>query len=266
MRGVSGLAVVAGLAWGQTAPNTATEIANIRDRVRTYLEELPRVTCIERTRQTIRVPLAELTETREDSCDTHQYKLFAVQSLDGLGDRVHKQRRTAAVDWRDRLKEASLDASTGFLAALVDPQADARFRWVRIAKLHGRAVSVYAFYAAMPEGYLLADSHGSVRVPFKGLLYADAGTNALVRVEIQCVHIPRKSDYEGVDVVVDFGSFNVNGRRVELPSHSLVRFQMKSGDAANAADYRGYRLADFGVDSRIRFVDGSAGETKEGKR
>jgi hypothetical protein len=96
---------------------------------------------------------------------------------------------------------------------------------------------------------------GSVRVPFKGLLYADSATSALVRVEIQCVDIPRKSEYEGADVTVDFESFDVNGRTMELPSHSSVRFQMKMGDATNEADYRGYRLANFGVDSQIRFGD-----------
>lgn len=271
MRAGFGLAMLAGLAWGQTAPNTATEIASIRDQVRTYLDELPQITCTESTRQTIRIALAELTETREDSCDIHQYKLFAVQSMAGLGGRASEQparrnRGPVALDWRARLKEASLGATTGFLAALLDPQADAGFRWVRMGKLNGRAVSVYAFYAAMPEGYLLADSNGSVRVPFKGLLYADAATNALVRVEIRCVHIPRASDYDGADVAVDFGSFVVNGRMVELPSHSIVRFQMKTGDAANEADYRGYRLASFGVDSQIRFVDESADEKKEDKR
>lgn len=83
MRAGLGLAMVAGLAFGQTAPNTATEIAIIRDRVRTCLDQMPRITCIERTRQTIRIAGAELTETREDSCDTHQYKLFAVQSMAG---------------------------------------------------------------------------------------------------------------------------------------------------------------------------------------
>jgi hypothetical protein len=263
MRGGFGLALLAGLAWGQTAPSASTEIANIRDRVRTYLDELPQVTCIERTRQTISVAGSELTETREDSCDTRQYKLFAVQSMAGLGRHKEPNTRVAAPEWRDRLKEASLDQSTGFLAVLVDPHADAGFRRLRMSKLNGRAVWAYAFYAAMPEGYLLADSSGSVRIPFKGLLYADAATSALVRVKIQCVDIPRQSEYVGADVTVDFGSFDVNGRMVELPAHSLIRFQMKDGDAANEADYRGYRLADFGVDSQIRFVDEPADEKED---
>jgi hypothetical protein len=139
MRAGLGLAMLAGLAWGQTAPDTATEIASIRDRVRTYLDELPRITCIESTRQTISIPLAKLTETREDSCDTRQYKLFAVQSMAGLAGRANREpkprkglnRSPASSDWRDQLKEASLTAGTGFLAVLVDSHGDARFRRVR---------------------------------------------------------------------------------------------------------------------------------------
>jgi hypothetical protein len=107
----------------------------------------------------------------------------------------------------------------------------------------------------MPEGYLLADSNGSVRVPFIGLLYADAATSTLVQVEIQCVDIPRDSEYIGADVTVDFGVFDVTGRSIDLPSHSRVRFQARQGDATNEADHRAYRLAEFGTDTQIKFGD-----------
>src|SRR5580658_4918760 len=83
-------AAVAGVAWGQTAPDAATEIARIRDRIRTYFDQLPRITCTERTRQTIRMAGAESTETREDSCDTHQHKLYSVQTLGVLGGKYYE--------------------------------------------------------------------------------------------------------------------------------------------------------------------------------
>jgi hypothetical protein len=250
--------MLAGVASGQPFPESP-QIATIRETIRTYLDQLPRVTCIERTRQTVRIVHAQSTETREDSCDTHQYKLYAVQSVGILGGRAYEQpaerARLVAPDWRERLKEASLGAATGFLAALVDPKADADFRWVRMGKVNGRAVSVYAFHAAMPEGYVLADAIGSVRVPFKGFLYADAATGALVRVELQCVDIPGESEYIGAEVAVDFSTFDVAGGRIELPAHSQVQFQMKRGAAINEADYSAYRLANFYTDSGIRFAD-----------
>src|SRR5579863_1768556 len=125
-------AVAAGVAWGQTAPDTATEIARIRDKIRTYLDQLPRITCTERTRQTLRVAGAESTETREHSCDTHQYKLYSVQTLGLLGGKYYEpSNERTAPDWREQLREASLGASTEFLGALVDPRADAGLRRVR---------------------------------------------------------------------------------------------------------------------------------------
>jgi hypothetical protein len=160
-------------------------------------------------------------------------------------------------NWREHLKDASLGTSTGFLAALVDPRADAGLRWVRSGRAHGRAVSLYSFQTASPEGFVLAEAAGSVRVPFKGLLYADAATGALVWMEIQCVGIPRDSEYIAVEVSVDFGSFNVAGHALNLPAHSRVRFRMKQGDTTNEAEYSAYRIAEFGTDTRIQFDDES---------
>jgi hypothetical protein len=250
-------AVVASAAWGQTASDAA-QIGKIRENIRTYLDQLPRITCTERTRQTIRMAGAESTETREDSCDTHQYKLYSVQTLGLLGGKNYElNKKRTAPDWREQLKDASLGASTGFLAALVDPQADAGLRWVRAGRANGRAVSLYAFQAATPEGFLLAEATGSVRVPFKGLLYADAATGAPAWVEIQCIGIPRESEYIGAEVTVDFGLFDVAGRELNLPAHSRVRLRMKQGDTTNEAEYSAYRIAEFGTDTRIKFGDES---------
>jgi hypothetical protein len=246
-------AVLAGVAWGQIAPDSAAEIARVQENIRTYLDQLSRITCTERTRQSIRVARAESTEIREDSCDTHQYKLYSVQTLGLLGGKLLGPEN----NWREHLKDASLGTSTGFLAALVDPRADAGLRWVRSGRAHGRAVSLYSFQTASPEGFVLAEAAGSVRVPFKGLLYADAATGALVWMEIQCVGIPRDSEYIAVEVSVDFGSFNVAGHALNLPAHSRVRFRMKQGDTTNEAEYSAYRIAEFGADTRIQFDDES---------
>jgi hypothetical protein len=135
-----------------------------------------------------------------------------------------------------------------------------------MATVSGRKVSMISFRVSASDGYALADTVRTMRVPYTGLIYTDPETGAFVRIEIRCVDIPRDSEYDGADVDIDFSSFRVNGRMVELPSHSVVRFRMKRGDAANEADYSGYRLADFGTDTQIRFVDESAEEKKEDKR
>lgn len=239
------LVLFAGSACGQTGPDA--ELGKVRENIRAYLDELPRITCTEDTRQTVRVGGAATTETREDGCDTHEYKRLSLLSADVLRGRAYQP--------RERLTDASLETSSGFLATLVDPHVDAGLRWISTLKMKGRAVSVYTFHAAMPEGFLLADTSGPVRVPFKGLLYADAGTGALLHAQIECFDIPRGSEYIGADVSVEFSVFNVAGRRIELPSHSRIHFRMQNGSTTNEADYSGYRLAEFGTNSDIKFGD-----------
>jgi hypothetical protein len=250
LRRASVWAVLAGLAWGQPTQDSA-EVGRVRENIRTYLDELPRITCTEDTRQAVRVAGAESTETREDSCDAHEYKLLSVLSAGVLRGRAQEPYRERAA----ALSDASLGTTTGFLAALVDSKADAGFRWVRMVKVSGHALSVYAFHAAMPAGYLLADSKGSVRVPFNGLLYADAANGALVHVQIECVEIPRESEYVGADVAIEFSVFNVAGRSLNLPSHSRVHFRMQNGSTTNEAEYSGYRLAEFSINTGIKFGD-----------
>jgi hypothetical protein len=75
-----------------------------------------------------------------------------------------------------------------------------------------------------------------VRIPFKGLLYAYAATGALMWVEMQCIGIPAES-YMAASVRVDFGSFDLAGRELNLQAHSRLHFRMKQGDATNEAEY-----------------------------
>lgn len=263
MLGAASLILVSLIAQLEGGPAPRRQVNNvphdllekIRGSARAYVDELGRLTCTEDTRQTVRTAGVIWTERREDGCDTTEYKLFAVQAVGIAGPKVNVKR--ASADWPERLREASLGTATGFLASLADPNIDADLRWVQMATLKGRTVSAVSFHMPAADGYLLADSKRTVRVPYTGLVYADPETGAFVRVRIWCVDIPRDMEYEGAEVAIDFKVFLINGRLVDLPSHSVVRFRMEHGDATNEADYNGYRLADFSTDSAIQF-DNSA--------
>jgi hypothetical protein len=121
--------------------------------------------------------------------------------------------------------------------------------------LNRRRVSVFSFRVPASQGFALADAKGTVRVPYKGLLYADPVTGDLIRVALASVDLPHDSEYTGVDLTLEFRSFNIAGRRVGLPSDSLVHFQMVRGEATNEADYSSYRLASFSANAEINFGD-----------
>jgi hypothetical protein len=245
----------------QEIHDPAALIGRIQEQARIYIEDLSRLTCIAKTRQTVSVAGVTLSEMREDSCDTKQYKLFSVQSLSLAGGSAydpaeHRGRTTS--DWRERLTAASLESSSEFL--LVLPHTD--FRWLRMDTLNGRRVSVFFFHVPASEGFALPDATRTVRVPYNGLLYTDPVTGAFIRVALTCLDIPRDSGYTGADLTLEFQSFDVGGGSVGLPSHSLVHFQMVRGRATNEADYSSYRLASFSANAEITFGD----EVPEEKR
>jgi hypothetical protein len=263
------LALFAGSAIGQNTAsddsgNGAAAIQRIREQARTYIQDVPQLSCTLSTRQTVTIAGFALSESREDSCDTKLYKLFAVQAVtlaEGPAAFRNRSRRAAgdsvSSDWRDRLAEASLESASAFLAALVDPHTRTEFMWVRTGTLKDRRVSVFSFRVPASEGYALVDTMRTIRVPYKGLLFADPLTSALIRVEIKCVNIPRDSEYTGADLALDFSPSRVGGRLLPLPSHSVVHFQMTRGEATNEANYRSYRL--FSTDSEMKF-ETEAGE------
>jgi hypothetical protein len=245
----------------QKIPDPAELTEKIQEQARTYIDDLSRLTCITKTRQTVSIAGVTLSETREDSCDTKQYKLFAVQSLALAGGSAydpapHRGRTTS--NWRERLTDASLESNSEFLLAL----AHTDFRWLRMDTLNGRIVAVFSFHVPASEGFALADATRTMRVPYKGSLYADPITGAFIRVMLTCMDIPRDSEYTGAELVLQFQSFNIERGSVDLPSHSRVHFQMVGGQATNEADYSSYRLANFSANTEITFGD----EVPEEKR
>lgn len=86
--------------------------------------------------------------------------------------------------------------STGDFGTLLgntfDPNAGTDFRWDRWATLRSQRMYVFAFRVPQPKGYGLVESKRTLLVAYKGLLYADPQTGAVLRIELQC-DIPKDS-------------------------------------------------------------------------
>jgi hypothetical protein len=98
------------------------------------------------------------------------------------------------------------------------------------------------------------ESKRTIRVPYKGLVYADPQTGAVVRIEMEC-EIPDDSECKRLELAVDYKAAEVAGREFILPFH----FHMRSRQAPNAfviaetvneADYNGYRRFEGYVSGR----------------
>ena len=250
-----------------SGPSNAAEEAASLNAVRGYAlrdaRSLPHYTCTQTTRQTIGIANFTLTESREDTCGSERNPLFATQAV-ALAEGPSRADRRAAgppgnvssgpvsADGRDPFTEMFLPGEFGrFLGIVFDPETGADVRWDRMATLNGRRVNVFAFRVPQSRGYRLVESTRTIQVPFKGLVYADYQTAAVVRLEMKCIDIPADSEYTGADLTLDYKPARVAGQEFILPSHSRVDFQMLRGRATNDAEYRSYRR--FSADSTIQF-------------
>jgi hypothetical protein len=64
---------------------------------------------------------------------------------------------------------------------------------------------------------------------FKGLVYADAETRAVKRIEMQRVCIPAKSDYEALAPKLSYKLTEVAGQEFVLPSDFELSAPRKAG-------------------------------------
>src|SRR5579871_68885 len=97
---------------------------------------------------------------------------------------------------KDRNKVTHILSSGEFgslLANTFNPQAEARFRWQRAMTRNGRRVYAFAYRVPEKKGYALVESTGTVRVGYSGLIFADAGTGAVVHIDMRC-DIPKGSE------------------------------------------------------------------------
>jgi len=119
--------------------------------------------------------------------------------------------------------------------------------------LSGRGVYVFAFRVPQSRGYDLVESKRTIAVPFKGLVYADSETRAVLRIEMKCIDIPGDSEYTGADLTLDYEPARVAGEERTLPAHYLAHFHMVRGYVTNEARFTAYRW--FNADSTLKFDD-----------
>lgn len=150
------------------------------------------------------------------------------------------------------------------MAITLDPRTGADIRWERAATRDGRKVNVFAYRVPAQNGYGLVESTGTRRVPYRGLIYADVQTGAVVRIELQC-QIPKESEYQDLEIALDYKPAEVAGREFLLPSHyslhalreagranrNLPREQRRFIQENNETDYKSYRK--FEADSSVTF-------------
>jgi hypothetical protein len=127
-----------------------------------------------------------------------------------------------------------------------------------------RPVQVFSFEVPRAHGERVFDRavDREILVAYKGRLYADADTNAVLRVETSSSDFPSDSEFIGIDLAFDYKPTKIGGREFVLPDrfnlqwhrhlpNSLTKVGALPKESSVEAEYKSYRA--FSAQSGVTF-------------
>jgi hypothetical protein len=245
---------------GQTAPSTHEDqaLAAIRGYVLGYTKSLPDYTCIRVTDQKNSGPIFgdhRLAVWQAQSNSQSSFTPGSIVYEDQITVRGHqasyKVLKIKATHWTNGSTIRAVETNSGSPDALpvnafgtatekiFSPALETHFRWDRFDQLRGLRATVYSFEVPHAHGLRIYDGalQHDVVVGFKGLIFADVVSNAILRVEIHSSDFPddpeavRQAAFSGVDLTFDFGAVKFGGREFFLPLHLHLQYHIHLPDS-----------------------------------
>jgi hypothetical protein len=144
--------------------------------------------------------------------------------------------------------------SQGEFGALLDtifnPANGATFRWNRTATFDKRRVYVVDFRVPdRPAGYSIMEGSTPTVVSFRGSVYADEQSKAVLRIEMTCTGIPSSSAYRQLELAIDYAPTQVAGNTFVLPTHYTLNATRVDANLMIDGRCKDYRR--FATDSKI---------------
>ena len=139
------------------------------------------------------------------------------------------------------------------LANVFNQGTEAKFTWSGWQTLRGRRVAVFDFDVAKEHSTLrlsLSDlAHATV--PYRGSVFADPSTGAVLRIADSAYDIPSEVRTKSIATTIDYDPVSIAGRDYLLPVEASVLLDTGSKHVWNRMEFRGYRK--FEADSTITF-------------
>ncbi len=248
------------------APRT---LEAIRKYALSYVQNLPEYTCVQVTSRTdtpepiIYGALGRTTVLNRPTHDVIEEELSFVGGKERY--KVAKVNGFPA----DRATHEQLGGTVSegefgsLLKHIFDPDTGTSFRPAPPTKLGGRAMNVFAFSVPQTQGYTVYDPDlkGEILLAYEGSVYADAETNAVMRITMKCVDIPRETRLTAVELTLEYKPIQLSGREFILPSHFELHWRKRSNEsmrqvweeATNDVDFKLYRR--FTAEATIDFTE-----------
>ena len=246
-----------------TAAEQAEALAGIRAYALNYTRLLPDYTCAQVINWTSVTSLVrpQRVLTRSGTTETQigyvdHKEMERLTTVDG--------KPPVQADRRDLPPAVSHGEFGSLLARIFDPQIPVEFGWAHWGTIDGRRVYVFSYRVPQSNGYILRGAQGSATVAFKGLIYADTETRAVLRIELECLGFPATFEYRALDLKLNYKHTRVADQEFVLPS-DFEETSVRAGDNGQEntrfkAQFERYQR--FTADAQLQFGDADSGTQK----
>jgi hypothetical protein len=228
-----------GSVYGQTGRRAQQDQAQqdqalvaVRQYAVNYARSLPDYICTRVTSQSIpwvMAPLATSSGIPEESKESRGTGKTEIQEeLSATGGKEHykvlKIDDDVPFSREARLADLKADAISvsefgSVLDRIFEPDAGTTFHFLHSEKLRGRLVVVFSYDVPDSHGARVRDraAGDDVVIGFKGRVFADAATNAVLRIETHSGEFPHNSEFKRIDLTLDYKTAKIGGREYVLP-------------------------------------------------
>lgn len=147
----------------------------------------------------------------------------------------------------------------GLLKQIFDPKSAATFLQRNTGKLNGRPMTVLGFRVPQQNGLdvYARNLKRHLTLAFEGSVWADAETNAVMKVAIKLVNVPKESPLEESEIGLEYKPFDLSGQQFILPSQFEWTWRENTESGAQGANgtnrIRFTKCRKFTAESNIDF-------------
>jgi len=239
-----------------TPPPSASEqaaiLAAMREYALNYTKNLPNYVCVQITRRriepTVRGYLPQGDTVQEMLSFVDGKESYKVEAINGKSESNVKHEQLGGVVTSGEFGRLML--------SIFDPDSGTEFHWDHWATaLRGKPMYVFGYSVSKENGYSMyhGESKREYTSAYKGLVYADLQSKAVMRITMETVGIPDDFPIHEVKITLDYNPTKIAEQEYVLPYHFELTSKENKADTTNRADYRMYQK--FGAEASITFGD-----------
>lgn len=236
-------------------PPSASELSAIlaamKEYALNYTKNLPNYVCVQTTRRRIEptVPgyLPQGDTVQEMLTFVDGKESYKVEAVNGKSEPNLKHERLGGV--------VTSGEFGSMLFNIFDPESGAEFHWDHWATLRGKPMYVFAYSVPQSKGYSMyhGESKREYTSAYKGLVYADMQSKAVMRITMTTAGIPADFPISEVSLTLDYSPTKIANQEYVLPYHFELTSKESKAETTNRAEYRMYQK--FGAEASITFGD-----------